>query len=149
MVAEVGSSILSFRTKFKKHKRLNMNQFNSSFTYRSLQAMIKTVPEGDYVEIYYFILKTTKGLFKIARPKKCRIKVDSRLSYRKDVAFNYQTAKGNWSSIHEYSFKHNAYYFATLQEAEAAFKAEVINAKEHFTNQINSANIALSELDLY
>ena len=120
-----------------------------NYEYRQLKALAETVPVGDWVEVYYFALKTTPGLFKIKEIRKCRIKIDDKMSYRKHLAYNYQTATGNWSSILEYSSKHNTYYYITLKEAEQAFKQQVEIAKEHFTNLINSANIALSELDKY
>lgn len=125
-----------------------MRYIVNGMSYREISELTSLIPQGDYLELYYFVLKTTPGLFRIHPPKKCRVKMNTNF-LRKTVEFNYQTKAGNWSSIHSYATKNNAFYYKSLQEAEQAFKKEVEFAKQVFTNEINRANMALNELANY
>ena len=123
-------------------------QYNYNLTYGGISQYASTVPEDEYVDLYYFVLKSTPGVFRIHPPKKCRVRIDKK-HYRQVLEFNYLTKAGNWSSVKSYYTKNNAYYYKTLEEAEKGFKKEIEFAKELFTSQIDSAKIALSELDRY
>lgn len=121
---------------------------NISLSYKGIWQLASAVPQDGYLELYYFVLKTTPGVFRIHPPKKCRVKIDQN-TYRKYPFFNYLTKAGNWSSSRSNYLKNNAFYYSTLQEAEEGFKKEIEFAKQVFTNDINRANIALNELDKY
>lgn len=123
-------------------------RFNSGLMYQGIMKLVSAIPEDDYLELYYFVLKTTPGVFRIHPPTKCRVKINKNYA-RKSVEFNYLTKAGNWSSISSYYTKNNAFYYSTLQEAENAFKKEIEFAKQVFTCEIDRANIALQTLNSY
>jgi galactokinase len=115
--------------------------------YKGIMQLVSAIPEGDYLELYYFVLKTTPGVFRIHPPVKCRVRLVG--NHRKYVEFSYLTKAGNWSTTKSSYLKNNSFYYATLQEAEEGFKKEIEFAKEVFTNEINRANIALNDLAKY
>ena len=125
-----------------------MRSSTVSLSYKHLCQLASALPQGDYLELYYFVLKTTPGVFRIHTPQKCRVRVDQ-TSYRKYPEFNYLTKAGNWSSTRSLYLKNNAFYYETLQEAEEGFEKEIEFAKQVFTNDINRANMALNELANY
>lgn len=120
----------------------------SQLFYKQITQLASALPQGDYLELYYFVLKTTPGVFRIHPPVKCRVKLDHNFA-RKYIVFNYLTKAGNWSSLKSSYTKNNAFYYATLQEAQEGFEKEIEFAKQVFTNDINRANMALNELANY
>lgn len=124
-----------------------MKKYFTSLNYGSVINLMNQA-KGQPVELWYVIVKTTPGLFKLVEPTKCRVKQSSIVASQRAV-FQYQSQKGNWLSTEHYSFKNNAYYFLTKEEAEEVFKILVDNARTHFKEQIIRADSALDKLKSY
>lgn len=99
------------------------------------------------VDFYYFIVSPKPIGFKIVPPTMVKVTIST--DTYDDVLFSYQSPKGAWLRPMPTCFKRSAYYYATLEEAEQYFQIALQNTKEHFTNVIDSANIALIEINKY
>ena len=122
---------------------------HSYFSHLSHGGCVNLVQQakGNPVDLWYFIIKTTPGIFKVVEPTACRVIQNSARANR--VLFQYKSQKGNWLKTENYSFKNNAYYFTNKTEAQAAFKIVLETAKVHFKKQMVSADHALNVLGKY
>lgn len=120
------------------------------FTHLSYGGCINLLQQakGVPVDLWYFVVKTTPGVFKIVEPSLCRVLQSTTIKSPRAV-FQYQSKKGNWLSTEHYSFKNNGYYFSNKSDAQAAFKTMVEGAKIHFKKQIVDAESALNILNNY
>lgn len=98
--------------------------------------------KGSPVHFYYFVCKITPGIFTLNPPEECQV-----VLRQHRAVFQYKSDKGNWLSREHFSMKNNSYYFRTKEEAEAAFKVAVKDAKKHFKDLIKSSEKALEILD--
>lgn len=118
-----------------------MNKSFSSYSYGHISSLAQQA-KGNPVELYYFVVKTTPGLFKVVAPEVCRVVYVN----NRQVVFQYKSKTGNWLNTNHYSFKNSAHYFGDINHANTTFKTAVEVAKEHFKNQIKKAQDALNEL---
>lgn len=96
---------------------------------------------GTPIDLYFFILKTTPGVFKVVGIEECQTFLDGH-----HTMFRYKTKTGKWSSKGSFTKKNNAYYYKTKAEAEVAFKLLVNQAKMKLKDDIENATIALNVL---
>ena len=118
----------------------------TSLSYGSCISLLQQA-KGNPVDLWYFVIKTTPGIFKVVEPTACRIIKHSTINNR--PLFQYKSQKGNWLKTENYSFKNNARYFTNKTDAQEAFKILVESAKVHFKKQMVSADHALNVLDKY
>ena len=76
------------------------------FTHLSYGGCINLLQQakGVPVDLWYFVVKTTPGVFKIVEPPLCRVLQSTTIKSPRAV-FQYQSKKGSWLSTEHYSFK--------------------------------------------
>lgn len=119
-----------------------MNKSFTSYSYGHMMSLAQQA-KGTPVELYYFVVKTTPGLFKVVAPEVCRVVyVNNRMT-----VFQYKSKAGNWLNTDHYGPKNNVHYFGDINHANATFKTAVAVAKEHYKNLVKKAEEALEKLD--
>jgi glutaredoxin 2 len=118
--------------------------------YKDMYLLASKAPNQEII-LYYYILKTTPGVFKIQPVKEVKAFITSANSALRDALYTqYKSDKtGVWLKPEIYAVKNNAYYFASKQEAEAHFASHIEKAREHYADQIDKSHDALNELSNY